>query len=176
MKKRFSLIACVMACLIMMLLCACGAQAEALAGDPAEDALEEATQFPFLAETHELAVNVRAQADTRSEKVGRLERGMQLTVTGAEISADGELFYCVCMEDGTQGFVRSDLLLASKEPEEQQEDAQPSPDEAKLIGNRNSRKYHEIWCHSLPAEKNRVYFNSAEEAEKEGYVHCRSCD
>lgn len=43
------------------------------------------------------------------------------------------------------------------------------------IGNVNSFVYHVPTCSSLPKEQNRVYFNSAEEAEKEGYTPCSRC-
>lgn len=46
--------------------------------------------------------------------------------------------------------------------------------ETTYIGNINSKIYHEEGCGSLPAEKNRVYFSSREEAEKEGYT-AHSC-
>ena len=173
MKKQIFLILCI----FLTLFCFFGVHAEEVDIAAAQDELEAATQFPFLAETNELAVNIRAQADTKSEKVGRLERGTQLTVTGAEIGAGGDLFYRVCLEDGTEGFVRSDLLIASHEMEALQEEGDEAvEDKVQLIGNRNSKKYHEPTCHALPAEKNRVYFDSADEAEAEGYVHCRTCD
>lgn len=139
------------------------------------DLLEEAVQFPFVAETNELAVNVRAEASTKSAKVGRLERGTQLTVVGAEVGRNGDLFYRVQLEDGTIGYIRSDLLVAS-EIVQAQRDANPAPSNVQLIGNKKTKKYHEPACHTLPAEKNRVYFTSAKEAEGKGYVHCKNCD
>lgn len=47
----------------------------------------------------------------------------------------------------------------------------------KIIGNRNSMVYHLPSCpdYSKTAEKNRVYFGSAEEAEKAGYRKARNC-
>ncbi|SFS07907.1 MBL fold metallo-hydrolase [Anaeromicropila populeti] len=44
-----------------------------------------------------------------------------------------------------------------------------------IIGNVNSKVYHEKGCSSLPAEKNRIYFDSAEEAEEAGYRACKRC-
>ena len=76
---------------------------------------EEQAQFPFLAETNELAVNVRKETSTKSAKVGRLERGTQLTVLGAQLSGSGEVWYAVELKDGTQGFIRSDLLVRSEQ-------------------------------------------------------------
>lgn len=173
MKKRISLFLC----FVMLFVCASVVQASGLTITPTEDALEEASQFPFFAETDELAVNVRAQASTKSEKVGRLERGTRLTVTGAEVGKSGELFYCVLLEDGTQGFIRSDLLREADAVNAQRaENPKPAANEYQLIGNKKTKKYHEPSCRSLPAEKNQVFFESADEAESKGYVHCKNCD
>jgi len=60
---------------------------------------EEQAQFPFLAETNELAVNVRKETSTKSAKVGRLERGTQLTVLGAQLSSSGEVWYAVALKE-----------------------------------------------------------------------------
>lgn len=44
------------------------------------------------------------------------------------------------------------------------------------IGNINSKKYHSPGCGSLPAEHNRVYFDTAQEAASAGYAPCGSCE
>ncbi len=43
------------------------------------------------------------------------------------------------------------------------------------IGNKNSKKFHLPSCSTLPAEKNRVYFNSRKEAVSSGYDPCGRC-
>ena len=45
------------------------------------------------------------------------------------------------------------------------------------VGNSNSRKFHYANCtHARKMnQKNRVYFNSREEAVKAGYVACKKC-
>ncbi len=44
------------------------------------------------------------------------------------------------------------------------------------IGNKNNHKIHRNTCKSLPAEKNRVYFDSLSEAESAGYDdYCGNC-
>lgn len=43
------------------------------------------------------------------------------------------------------------------------------------IGNKNSKKFHREECSSLPAENNRVYLESREEAISLGYEPCGSC-
>jgi len=174
--KRIKLLIGLLLCLLLLWGTA-AAQTGNLTSSDGADLLEETLQFPFLAETNELAVNVRAEASTKSAKVGRLERGTQMTVVGAEVDRNGDLFYRVLLEDDTVGYIRSDLLVAS-DIAQAQRDANPAPplNEAQLIGNKKTKKYHEPGCHTLPAEKNRVYFTSANEAEGKGYVHCKNCD
>jgi competence protein ComEC len=43
------------------------------------------------------------------------------------------------------------------------------------IGNKNTKKFHKPTCSSLPAEQNRVYFSTREEAIAEGYTPCKIC-
>lgn len=43
------------------------------------------------------------------------------------------------------------------------------------IGNLNSKIYHTMDCSSLPAEQNRIYFTTREEAEAAGYRACGVC-
>ncbi len=43
------------------------------------------------------------------------------------------------------------------------------------IGNKNSKKFHKPTCHSLPIEKNRVYFSSRADAVNSGYDSCGNC-
>jgi len=44
-----------------------------------------------------------------------------------------------------------------------------------VIGNSNTKVYHSLSCGSLPSEKNRVMFSSAQEAENAGYRPHSSC-
>lgn len=44
------------------------------------------------------------------------------------------------------------------------------------IGNANTGKFHETWCSYLPEPKNRVYFDSREDAISYGCVPCAKCD
>lgn len=43
------------------------------------------------------------------------------------------------------------------------------------IGNKNSKKYHLPSCGALPKEKNKIFFDTEEEARKEGYTPCGNC-
>ena len=47
--------------------------------------------------------------------------------------------------------------------------------ESLYIGNKNSKKFHQSNCSSLPSEKNSVYFNTKEDAVKSGYSPCGGC-
>lgn len=155
-------------CLLFLLLGIASAQASGLTIIPAP----EATFEPFLVETGELAVNVRETADEASAEISRIERGQQLTVVGEIPDENGIVWYEVLLEGGMSGYIRSDLLMTAEEAEAERA-AAPVPQDEKLIGNRKTKKYHEPWCHSLPKEANRVYFDTSEE---EGYVHCQNCD
>lgn len=48
-------------------------------------------------------------------------------------------------------------------------------EEAKYIGNINSKKYHLPTCGGLPDARNRIYFMSIERAEAAGYDPCGRC-
>ena len=48
-------------------------------------------------------------------------------------------------------------------------------EEARYIGNVNSKKYHLPSCSGLPKEENQVYFMSVEAAENAGYDPCGRC-
>lgn len=51
----------------------------------------------------------------------------------------------------------------------EKEEAQKEAEEDIFIGNKNSKKLHSSHCTDLPQEKNRVYFDSKEEAIEQGY-------
>lgn len=176
-------ILCLLMCLTLLFGAAVMAQASTTAVQAGADQLEEESQFPFLAETDELAVNVRSSTSTKSGKVGRLERGTLLTVLAAEINGQGEVWYRVELADGTQGYIRSDLLVKADEAAiGQTQNAQStrktsSPSgSGQYIGNKNTRKFHRTSCHTLPKESNRVYFRSREKAVSSGYVPCKNCN
>lgn len=182
MKK----LACLLMCLALLLGAAAWAQAAGSAAGSSADQLEEVSQFPFLAETDELAVNVRSSTSTKSGKVGRLERGTQLTVLAAEINSQGEVWYRVALKDGTQGYIRSDLLVKIDESAVQQASVQSGTAQktekkspggsGQYIGNRKTKKFHRTSCHTLPKESNRVYFKSRDKAVSSGYVPCKNCN
>ena len=175
-------ILCLLLCLALLFGAAVMAQASTTAVQAGADQLEEESQFPFPAETDELAVNVRSSTSTKSGKVGRLERGTLLTVLAAEINGQGEVWYRVELADGTQGYIRSDLLVKADEAAIGQAQAQstrkasPPSGSGQYIGNKNTKKFHWPSCHTLPKQSNRVYFKSREKAISSGYVPCKNCN
>jgi len=48
--------------------------------------------------------------------------------------------------------------------------------EMKYIGNTKTKKFHQMDCHTLPLEENRVYFYSRKEAVRKGFVACMNCN
>lgn len=50
-----------------------------------------------------------------------------------------------------------------------------APAEGSFVGNKRSLKFHLPTCKFMPAEKNRVYFKTRDEAVNEGYVPCKVC-
>lgn len=56
-------------------------------------------------------------------------------------------------------------------------DTAQEPDQAQeaMIGNRKSKKFHAPDCPNLPAESNRVLFDSYEAAQAAGYTPCGNC-
>lgn len=49
------------------------------------------------------------------------------------------------------------------------------PVTGQYVGNLNSWVFHRSSCPSLPAERNRIYFETREEAEQAGYTPCGRC-
>jgi len=173
MKKGFA----IGLCLLLMLVFSGAACASGMTITDGSALLEELDQFPFFAETGETAVNVRAEMDAKAKRVGRLERGEELTVVYADLNEKGEMWYAVELKDGTKGFVRSDLLVKSQEMTAMRAAYQPTAEQAEMeyIGNRKSKKFHKTSCRTLPKENNRTYFSSREEAISGGYDPCGNC-
>ncbi|MDY3928659.1 MAG: stalk domain-containing protein [Clostridia bacterium] len=58
------------------------------------------------------------------------------------------------------------------------EDVEENSDRNEMvyIGNKNTKKFHKSSCVSLPAEKNRVEFQSRDDALNQGYTSCLKCN
>lgn len=65
---------------------------------------------------------------------------------------------------------------ASSSAESASSDSASSSDEGSYIGNANSKKFHRPSCFTLPAEHNRVYFGSRDEAVAAGMAPCKRCN
>ncbi len=87
----------------------------------------------------------------------------------------------ICTSDGkTVSFTTEKNESAQTNPTvvvtpEKDEDAGAS-DAGDYIGNKNSKKFHLPTCKNLPAEKNRVYLSSRDEAIQKGFDPCGNCD
>lgn len=63
-------------------------------------------------------------------------------------------------------------VVVTPEPEASEDPV----DVGEYIGNKNSKKFHLPTCKSLPAEKNRIYFDSRQEAIDAGQTPCGNCN
>lgn len=82
--------------------------------------------------------------------------------------------HIVCTSDGKTVSFTTKKNAALTNPTEIDGSGQNAHGEG-FIGNINSKKFHLPSCSSLPAEKNRIPFETYEEAEKAGYTPCGSC-
>lgn len=85
----------------------------------------------------------------------------------------------ICVSDGREVSFTTEknetvqtnpTVAAPVAPDDDHEDA------GEYIGNKNSKKFHLPTCKNLPAEKNRVYLSSRDEAIQKGYDPCGNCD
>lgn len=76
----------------------------------------------------------------------------------------------------TQKNANADTNPTISQGSENSQTTQAENSESQYIGNKNSKKFHRPSCKSLPAEKNRVYFNSRDEAISSGYSGCKNCN
>lgn len=90
----------------------------------------------------------------------------------------------ICTSDGKNVTVapsknaEADTLNKSKIGENStvsRQDSAALDTEGEYIGNKNSKKFHLPDCYTLPAEKNRVYFSSRQDAINDGYSPCGNC-
>lgn len=95
---------------------------------------------------------------------------------GAEVYRTDMQGDVICISDGTTvSFSTEKSSTVITNPTTVDGSGQNSV-EIGYIGNANSKKYHLPTCGSLPAEHNRVYFDTAQEAAAAGYSPCGSCE
>jgi competence protein ComEC len=107
-----------------------------------------------------------------------------LKAAGVKIYGTGESGTIVVTTDGqtvavkTLGSSGKAAQAASGHEQSYGQGGQPqnSVEDGGYIGNTNSHIFHRPSCHSLPSEKNRVYFKTREEAIKAGYKPCKRCN
>ncbi|MCL2163560.1 MAG: MBL fold metallo-hydrolase [Oscillospiraceae bacterium] len=75
-----------------------------------------------------------------------------------------------CISDG-----ETVSITTEKNAGAQTNPAESDSDEAYYIGNINTHKFHRPSCSGLPIEKNRVVFNTREDALNAGYDSCGTC-
>lgn len=92
----------------------------------------------------------------------------RLNQAGVTILRTDELGTIVARTDGKEVTFTWDNQSANPE---NAEPAQP----VQFIGNVNSHKFHAPNCANLPTEKNRIIFDTYEEAVNAGYTPCGSC-
>lgn len=119
-----------------------------------------------------------------------LSRLRDADVTVFRTDMQGDVF---CTSDGqtvTFSVERNkdaDTLAVVGKNSTQAEEPEPTPEPTpepepepvvtqQYIGNKNSKKFHEPSCGSLPIEKNRVYFNSRQEAVNANFDPCKNCN
>ena len=104
---------------------------------------------------------------------------------GEDLVARGVLMEAYSVEDEGKGvcfcvFVRNiqpgiRIDYATGESCRADEDVQQFVYEGGCIGNRRSLKYHKPGCAMLPEEQNRVWFETEEDAQEQGYTPCGYC-
>ena len=112
--------------------------------------------------------NVLKRLEMFSGQVFRTDMDGTITVKG-----DGTTVTAACaaivQHISKEQEIKKDIIPIIAEPDD-------GPiDTGSIIGNRNSLVYHVPTCHSLPAEHNRIYFESAAEAENAGFRPCKNC-
>ena len=92
----------------------------------------------------------------------------RLTGTGATIYRTDQQGTIIFTTDG------KDITVSVSRDPPPTETSTPQPDIV-YIGNKNSKTFHKSTCGSLPAEQNRITFNTRQEAIDAGYTPCGSC-
>lgn len=73
------------------------------------------------------------------------------------------------------GSATSETAETAEKIETSAKTGQPEPEELKYIGNKNSKAFHLPKCEALPKEKNRVYFDTRDQAVQAGFKPCGNC-
>jgi competence protein ComEC len=131
---------------------------------------ESSTSYPFLREIMPEYGIISCGADNsyghpHDEAMSRL-RDADVTLYRTDMQGT-----IICTSDG-----QTVTFTTERNGEALTNPSEPSADEEYYIGNTNSRKFHRPDCSGLPAEHNRVRFDTREAATNESYEPCGICD
>lgn len=112
--------------------------------------------------------NVLKRLEMFSGQIFRTDLDGTITVKGDGTKVTAESTKIVSREIKNQEITK-DIISDITDP------GNDSAEPASIIGNRKSLVYHVPTCHSLPAEHNRIYFESSAEAESAGFRPCGNC-
>ena len=91
------------------------------------------------------------------------------------VSDGNELTFAVEKNADNESIWRGADSYAPVLPPAYEEAEKPDSSAEVYIGNKNSKKFHLPTCKNLPAEKNRVFFDSRQEAVDAGFDPCGNC-
>ena len=137
---------------------------------------DTSTSYPFLREIMPEYAVIQVGKDNSyghptEDTLSRL-RDADVNVYRNDLQGD-----IICSSDG------KDVSFTTKKNESVQNnptvvttpDSVETVDAGEYIGNKNSKKFHLPTCKNLPAEKNRIYFDSRQAAIDAGQTPCGNC-
>lgn len=133
------------------------------------------TSYPFLREIMPkyavISVGKNNSYNHPSEDALSRLRDADVQVFRTDMQGD-----IIAVSDGeTVSFTTQKNFNAEANPTVIPKEPEQESSSISYIGNRNSKKFHLPSCRSLPAEHNRVYFNSRTEAVNSNYSPCGNC-
>jgi len=138
---------------------------------------DTSTSYPFLREIMPEYAVIQVGKDNSyghpaEDTLSRL-RDADVKVYRNDLQGD-----IVCTSDGkTVTFTTAKNESVQTNPTVPVTPEQEEPDDiGEYIGNKNSKKFHLPTCKNLPAEKNRIYFDSRQAAVDAGQTPCGNCN
>lgn len=150
-------------------------------GHPGEDVLSRYKDLGAnVLRTDELGT-VQLVSDGHTYEIGPWD-----DVTGAEANTSGRsealgagalASAVVSADTGVESQTEAQTTAQAAETigQETGKEQTAAQEDAAYIGNKKSLKFHRLTCSTLPAEQNRVYFQTYGEAVGAGYVPCKVC-
>ena len=100
----------------------------------------------------------------------------RLDAAGCDIYRTDKLGDIIATSNGKKITFNVNKSSGSSEKKNNSSGGKDTKTKGAYIGNVNSKKFHEKDCGSVPDEENRVYFNTADDAEDAGYNPCGNCN